>query len=157
MLTLKIFCSVHEHVCTQYMQHVEGIYAFVICIRMHVHVCMCVWACKCVCTLWSPQGWSAVGGVLGAAAASKLERRRPPEVCTAGTTAPQSCPRRGRWRRNRVSSSWWGILRRQCCLGLASHVFSVLYSLHPLSTVRAHRVKIDPGKVNTKPGSLFLR
>ena len=47
------------------------------CVRVHV----CVWGCKCVCTLWSPQGWSAVGGVLGAAAASKLERRRPPEVC----------------------------------------------------------------------------
>ena len=160
VLTLKIFCSVHEHVCTQYMQHVEGIYAFVICIRMHVHVCMCVWACKCVCTLWSPQGWSAVGGVLGAAAASKLERRRPPEVCTAGTTAPQSCPRRGRWRR------WWALWggtgcdhddRTECCLGLASHVFSVLYSLHPLSTIRTDRVKFDPGKVNTKPVLLFSR
>ena len=84
----------------------EGIYDR-ICSLQFAYVCMCmwvcVWACECVCTLWSPQGWSAVGGVLGAAAASKLERRRPPEVCTAGTSAPQSCPRRGRWRR------WWAL------------------------------------------------
>ena len=114
-----------------------------------------------MCTLWSPQGWSAVGGVLGAAAASKLERRRPPEVCRHSRHQCTSVLSKAGSKEEEqgvimmFTNSETALLSRNskpCLLCL-----SVLSFLHPLSTVRTDRVMFDPGKVNTKPVLLFSR